>query len=85
MAHVKALIKRDGPKEPTAIHGSLGLKYQPVEKDITFGIFEKISSHRMTCDENHKRRVEARVQTLLEAADETAFKKERACAIHKLI
>jgi hypothetical protein len=32
---VKSLIKRDGPKALAAIHGPLGLKYQPLEKPST--------------------------------------------------
>jgi hypothetical protein len=27
----KSLIKKDGPKAPTAIHGASGLKYHPLE------------------------------------------------------
>jgi hypothetical protein len=29
---VRLLMKRDGPKEPTAIHGHSGLKYHPLKK-----------------------------------------------------
>jgi hypothetical protein len=28
----KSLLKRDGPRAPTAIHGPLGLKFLPLEK-----------------------------------------------------
>jgi hypothetical protein len=54
----KSLPKRDGPRTPTAIHGALGLKVLPLEKANATADF---------CDENHERRVEARVQALLEA------------------
>jgi hypothetical protein len=37
------------------------------------------------CDENHKWRVEASVQALLEAADYTPLEKVKHCDIHKLI
>jgi hypothetical protein len=36
-------------------------------------------------DDQHKRRVEARVQALLEAADDTALEKLTPCNIQKLI
>jgi hypothetical protein len=40
----------------------------------------------MTCvTENHKRRVEARVQTLLEAVDDTPLGKVGSCDMQKLI
>jgi hypothetical protein len=45
---VKPLIKRDGPKTPTAIHGPLGLKYQPPDKATTMRIVWKINLHHMT-------------------------------------
>jgi hypothetical protein len=32
MAFAKSLLKRNGPKAPTAIHGSSGLKFYPLEK-----------------------------------------------------
>jgi hypothetical protein len=38
----KSLLKRDGPRAPTAIHGSLGLIFLPLEKANTnAGCFEK--------------------------------------------
>jgi hypothetical protein len=39
----------------------------------------------MTCDENHKQWVEARVQALLEAADDTPLEKVRPCDMQKLV
>jgi hypothetical protein len=35
------VIKRNGPKASTAIHGPLGFKYQPLEKSTSFGLFRK--------------------------------------------
>jgi hypothetical protein len=42
------LIKKDGPKAPTAIHGPPCLKYHPLEKAKTIADW-KSSSHVMTC------------------------------------
>jgi hypothetical protein len=45
----KSLMKRDGPKAPTAIHGLSVLKYHPLEKaNATADVF-KTSSHPMIC------------------------------------
>jgi hypothetical protein len=67
---VKSLIKRDGPKAPTAILVPLGLKYQLLDKAIM--IVDSLENHLTPhdlCGENHKWWVETRVQALLEAAD----------------
>jgi hypothetical protein len=42
-------------------------------------------THHDLCDENHERRVEARVQTLLEAVDSKPPEIIRPCDIQKLI
>jgi hypothetical protein len=63
----KSLLKRDGPKAPTAIHGSSGLKFHPLEKA---NYLENLFTHHDLCEENHEWRVEARVQALLEAVDD---------------
>jgi hypothetical protein len=39
----------------------------------------------MTCDENHEQRVEARVQALLEAADNNPQQRIRPCDLQKLL
>jgi DNA-binding Lrp family transcriptional regulator len=62
---VKSLLKRVVPKAPTAIHFPSSLKYQ-------LWIVMKINSH-----ENHKWLVEARVQVILEAVDDTPLEKVR--------
>jgi hypothetical protein len=81
---VKSLIKRDRPKAPTAIHGPLGLKYQPLEKTSTIAdCLENQFTHQ--CDENRKRRVEARVQAVLEVEDDNPLENVRPCDIKKLI
>jgi hypothetical protein len=66
----KSLTNRDGPRAPTAIHGLLGLKYHPEDKAnaIADCLENQFTPHDL-CEVNHERRVEARVQALLEAAD----------------
>jgi hypothetical protein len=68
----KSLIKRDGSKAPTDIHGPLGLtySYQPSEKAnvIADCLENQFTSHTL-CDENHERQVETRVQVLLASTD----------------
>jgi hypothetical protein len=63
-------MKRDGPKAPTAIRGPYGLTFHPLEKAnaIADCLGNQFTSHEL-CDEDHKRRVEGRVQALLETAD----------------
>jgi hypothetical protein len=69
---VKSLIKGDEPKAPAAIHGSFGLKYQTRGKatKVADCLEEQFTQHDLF-DENHKRRVKAKVQALFEAADGT--------------
>jgi hypothetical protein len=77
----KSLLRRDGPRAPTAIHGSLGLKYLlPLDKAnaITDCLENQFTQHEF-CDENHERRVEARAQALLEAVDNIPPERIRPC------
>jgi hypothetical protein len=70
MAHCEVPYNRDGPRAPTAIHGLLGLKYHPVDiANATAKCLENQFTPHDLCEENHERRVEARVQALLEAVD----------------
>jgi hypothetical protein len=81
---VTSLIKRDGPKALTAIYGLLGLKYLRLEKDNAIDdCLENQSTPHDLYDDKHERRVEARVQALLEAA-ENPLERIRPCDIHKL-
>jgi hypothetical protein len=75
---VKSLIKRDGPKAPTAVHGPLGLNYQPLEKATRAldHLEHQFAPHDL-CDKKHKGLVEARVQALLEVAVITPFGKRK--------
>jgi hypothetical protein len=60
----------EGPRAPTAIHGPSGLKFHPSEKaNAVADCLENQLTHNDLCDENHERRMEARVQALLEAVD----------------
>jgi hypothetical protein len=66
----KFILKRDGPRAPTAIHSPSGLKFHPSEKAnaIPDCLETQFTPHEL-CDENHERRVEARVQAILEDVD----------------
>jgi hypothetical protein len=65
----------DGPKAPTAIHGILGLKYHQLQKaNAIADCLENEFTTNDLCDENHERRVEARVQALLESVDNSPLK-----------
>jgi hypothetical protein len=82
----KSLLKRDGPRAPTAIHGTTGLKYHPVEKAnaIADSLEIQFRTHDL-CDDNHERRVEAGVQALLETVDKDPPQRIRPCDLQKLI
>jgi hypothetical protein len=62
----KSLFRRDGPRAPTAIHDTSGLKFLPAEKAnaIADCLEIQFTPHEL-CDENHEQRVEAKVQALL--------------------
>jgi hypothetical protein len=59
----------DGPWAPTAIHGASGLKFHPSENAnaIADCLEIQFTSHDLF-DEDHERRVEARVHALLNSA-----------------
>jgi hypothetical protein len=66
----KSFLKRDGPKAPTAIHGSSGLKFHRLEKvNAIANYLENLFTTHDLCDEIHERRVKAGVQALLETVD----------------
>jgi hypothetical protein len=82
---LKSLLKRHGPREPTAIRGPSGLKFHPSEKaNAIADCLENQFTHDL-CDENHERRLEARVQTMLEAADSKPHERIRPCDLQKLL
>jgi hypothetical protein len=76
----KSLLKRDGPRAPTAIHDLSVLKFHPSEKaNAIADCSENHFTHHDVLDENHKRWVEARVQALLEAVDNKRLERIRPC------
>ncbi|PNF28984.1 hypothetical protein B7P43_G15105 [Cryptotermes secundus] len=83
---VKSLLKRDGPRAPTVVHGASGLKFHPFEKanEIADCLEIQFTPH-VLCDKNHEWQVEARVQALLETIDDNPPQRIRPCDIQKLI
>jgi hypothetical protein len=70
-----SLLRRDGARAPTAIHGTSGLKFHPSDKaNAIADILEIQFTPHDLCDESHERRVEADVQTLLNTIDTTPLK-----------
>jgi hypothetical protein len=70
----KSLMKRDGPKTPTAVHGPLGITYHPNEKvNVIADCLENQFTSHDPRDENHKREVGTRAQALLASVDGTPF------------
>jgi hypothetical protein len=62
----------DGPKTPTALHGSLGKIYHRDEKaNVTADYLKNQFTYHDLCDENHERHVETTVQNLLAFVDGT--------------
>jgi hypothetical protein len=64
----KSLMKRNGTKAPTAIHGLLGLKYHPLEKanGIADSLENQFTPHHL-CDVNREHREKGRVKALIES------------------
>jgi hypothetical protein len=78
-------MTRNGPKSPTAVHGTLRIIYHPKEKAnaIADCLENQLTSHDLR-DQNHERQVETRVQALLASVDDNVSGKVKPCAIHKL-
>jgi hypothetical protein len=71
----KSLLKRNGPRAQTAIHGASGLKFHTSDKANAIADCLEIQfTPHVLCDDNHERRVEAIVQALLETVDKTPSK-----------
>jgi hypothetical protein len=82
----KSLLKRDGPRAPTTIHVASGLIFHQSEKANAIAeSFEIQFTPHNLCDENHERRVEAKVQALLETVDNNPPQRIRPCDVQKLI
>jgi hypothetical protein len=82
----KSLLKRDGPRAPTAIHGASCLKFHQSEEanEIADCLEIQFTPHDL-CDENHEQRVEARIQALLKTAENNPHQRIRARDLQKLI
>jgi hypothetical protein len=66
----RALLNRNAPKAPTAVHGYSGLKFLPYDKaNAIADCLENRLTHHDLCDERHERRVENIVQDILETED----------------
>jgi hypothetical protein len=71
-----SLLKNDGQKAPTSIHGASGLKFHRSEKaNAIAGCLEIQFTPYDLCDENHEWRVEARVDALLDAVNDSPPKR----------
>jgi hypothetical protein len=69
-----------------AIHGSSDLKFHPLEKANAIADYlEYLFTPHDLCDENHERRVDARVQALLETVDDSPPERVRPCDVQKII
>jgi hypothetical protein len=78
----KFLLKRVGPRAPTALHGHSGLIFHPFEKANAIGdCLEYQFTRHDLCDENHERRV----QVLLEVVDNKPPKRMKPCDLQILI
>jgi hypothetical protein len=76
----KSLLKRAGPRTPTAIHGASGLKFYPSDKaNAVADCLEIHFTPHDLCDDNHERREEARFQALLETVDNNPPQRIRPC------
>jgi hypothetical protein len=80
----KSLTKSGEPKATTAIHGPLGTVFFPNEKaNVIANYLENLFTPHSVFDTDQKRRVEARVQTLLTTVDENPPVKFRPCDVIK--
>jgi hypothetical protein len=83
---VRFLLKRDGPRAPTAIHGASGLKFHPSGKANAIADCLVIQfMPRDLCYENHERLLDARFQALLETVDNKPPQRIKPCDLEKLI
>jgi hypothetical protein len=82
----KSLVKRDRPRAETDIHGASVLKFHPSEKAKAIADCSEIrfTPHDL-CNENTERRVEAKVQALLENVDKSHPQKMIPCDLQRLI
>jgi hypothetical protein len=86
MAHCEVRNKHGWTITPTAIHVLLDLPFYLVDQTnaVADCLENQFTPHDM-CDENHERRAEDGVQTLLAAEDNDSPEKIRPCHLQKLI
>jgi hypothetical protein len=83
---VSSLMKMDGAKASTAIQGSSGLNFLPIDRaNAIEECFENVFTPHELCDQHHKRWVEACVQALLQPEDNTPSERVKPCDVQKLI
>jgi hypothetical protein len=74
----------DEPRTPTAIHGASGLKLHQSEKAYAIAdCLEILVTPHDLCDQNHERRVGARVQALLKIVDNTTHQRIRLAEVNQ--
>jgi hypothetical protein len=84
MAYCEIPPKEEGTKAPTAIHGPLGPEfYSSEEANVTAKSLENLFTPHKLCDADHERRVETRVQALLNTVEENLSTKSRPCDVSK--
>jgi hypothetical protein len=82
----KSLTKRGGPKAPTAIHGPSDPIFYPIDKaNVIANYLENQFTPHELCDLGHERRVEAKVQVVLNTVDEAPPGKFRPSDVSKEI
>jgi hypothetical protein len=69
-------MKTDEPVVPTAVHGPLGITYNPNEKaNAIADCLENQFTPHDVCDENHERRMGTRIKALPVSVDDTPLGK----------
>jgi hypothetical protein len=77
----KSLMKRDGPKAPTALHGPLGIIYHPNEEA---SVIADCSENQFTYHDHYGEKMSDGWR-LLTSVDDTPLGKLRPCDMHKLV
>jgi hypothetical protein len=82
----KSLMNRDGPRAPTAIHGSSAFKFLLTDKSKAIAdCLEKMFTPHELCEEHHEQWVETSVQALLETDYNSLQGRVRPYDVRKLI
>jgi hypothetical protein len=82
----KSLTKRGGPKAPPTFHGPLDPIFYPIDKAYIIALcLENLFRAHDMCDCDHRRHVEAPVETLLATTGEDTPLNFRPCDVSKVI